>query len=143
MQSRAWVGFGFSVVASVVWWSCSDSSAGGGGATDAGEGGDDAIDGAVIEESDCNPCFQFCACTPGETLYSPTQCTTFTCPPNGVWGAMGCTGPSKCVDASDEQPVAADASGEAASDALGDGPTDASSDAPSDVVSESAEASSD
>jgi hypothetical protein len=147
VQSRAWVGFGFSVVASLVWWSCSNSSAGGGGATDAGAGGDDASDGAVIEESECNPCFQFCACIPGQTLYSPTQCMTFTCPPNGVWGAMGCTGPSMCVDASDEQPAAPDAamdaSGDAASDAPGDAPIDASGDAPRDAVSEAAEASGD
>lgn len=71
---------------------------------------------------------------------------TFTCPPNGVWGAMGCAGPSMCVDASDEQVSAMDAEMEASdatSDAPGDAPKDASGDAPSDAVSEAAEASRD
>jgi len=143
VQSRAWAGFGVSVVASLVWWSCSNSSAGGGGAADAGEAGDDASDSAVVEETECNPCFQLCACTPGQPVYSPKQCMKYTCPPNGVWGSLGCTGPSMCVDASDEQPAATDASGDAASDALGDARIDAQGDAPSDAVSESAEASSD
>jgi hypothetical protein len=147
VQSRAWVGLGVSVVASLVWWSCSNSSAGGGGAADAGEAGDDASDAAVIEESDCNPCFQFCACTPGQTLYSPTLCMTYTCPPNGVWGVMGCTGPSMCADASDEgaaaTDAATDASGDVANDGLGDARIDASGDGPSDAISETAEASSD
>jgi hypothetical protein len=126
-----------------VWWSCSNSSAGGGGAADAGEAGNDASDGAVIEGPDCNPCFQFCACTPGQMLYSPAQCMTFTCPPNGVWGAMGCTGPSMCVDASDEQPAAMDAATDASGDAATDAHGDASGDAPSDAVSEATEASGD
>jgi hypothetical protein len=109
---------------------------------DAGEAGDDVIDGASAEGPECNPCFQLCACTPGAMVYSAAQCMTYTCPPSGVWGATGCAGPSMCVDASDEQPSATDA----ASDARGDAPADGSGeagDAQSDAVSEAAEASGD
>jgi hypothetical protein len=111
--------------------------------TDAGEAGDDASDGPSGEGPECNPCFQFCACTPGQTVYSAAQCMTYTCPPTGVWGAMGCTGPSMCPDASEEQSPATDATTEAASDAPGDAPGHVRSDAPSDAVSETAEASGD
>jgi hypothetical protein len=68
---------------------------------------------------------------------------TFTCPPNGVWGAMGCTGPSKCVDASDDQASPLDAAMDAGADAAADAPGDGSREAPSDAVSEADEASRD
>lgn len=133
------MGFGVIVFASAAWWSCSSSSAGGsgGGGPDGGEAGDDASD-VTIEQPECNPCFQICACTPGDMVYSPTACMTFTCPPTGVWGEMGCTGPSKCGDASDEQqPPGMDATTEAAPEAASDAPADA----PADGVTEAAEPS--
>ncbi len=131
------MGFGVVVVASAAWWSCSNSSAGGGAGPDGGEAGEDASDVTMAEGPECNPCFQFCACRPGEMVYSAAQCMTYTCPPNGVWGAMGCTGPSMCADASDEQVPGMDATTEAAAEAA----SDARTDAPGDAVSEPVEAS--
>ncbi len=148
MQSRAWVGFGIACLASLAWWSCSNSSASGGGAPDGGEAGEAATDGTIGEGPECNPCFQFCACTPGEMVYSAAQCMTYTCPPTGVWGATGCTGPSMCADASDEQAMTMDATREASAEASSDAPADVTSDAvsedaPGDALGDAAEASAD
>lgn len=64
-----------------------------------GTGDDGTVDVAI--EPPCNPCYQYCACTPGDTVYSPTACMTYSCPGSGVWGKFNCLGHG-CVDAAEE-----------------------------------------
>jgi hypothetical protein len=119
--------------------------------TDSADADDDAaLDATFTPDSfECNPCFEVCACTLGDTFVSPRDCRTYICE-DGAWGGMGCVGRG-CDDASvDDSSQGDDATGDdamgddapsgdaAASDAPGDTPIDAppdrSGDASADVA---------
>ena len=69
--------------------------------SDGGAAGAD-VTGDVASDGSCNPCFEYCACTPGESLSPPTTCTTTMCPGSGVWGKLDCPGQG-CTDAAEEE----------------------------------------
>lgn len=101
VQFRPSVTFAATLLAGAAWWACSNSSAGGGGGPDAGEAGEDVtVD--VQSEPECDPCYDYCACTPGDSVYSPTACMTYVCPGSGVWGKFDCLGHG-CMDAAEEE----------------------------------------
>jgi hypothetical protein len=94
----------------VPWTACHASSSPYAGANS----GDDAAEAESAPEPEsappeCNPCFQLCPCTPGDTFFSPGTCTTYTCL-DGAWGGGGCLGPG-CDDGGDAESGDDDAEG--------------------------------
>jgi hypothetical protein len=101
----------------VAWTACHAGTSPAGG----NSGGDAADAGSPPETEsappECNPCFQLCACTPGDTFFSPGTCTTYTCV-DGAWGGGGCLGLG-CDDGGDAESVddaAEDGGGDAGDD---------------------------
>jgi hypothetical protein len=82
------------------WTSCSSTS--NGAAADAGDEGDATLDGAVQEDSGCDPCATVCPCTFGDTFFNTGKCETVTCGPSGRWGGS-CLGLG-CMEAGDDGP---------------------------------------
>jgi len=123
-------------LAGATWIACKSSSSGSASGDDGGDdGGSDATQ--QPEGPTCNPCLQVCACTPGDTYFSPGNCMTVTCGPSGTWGGGGCVGLG-CVDATDDgeagetdatTEVGAEASAEASADAEPESGGEASVDA--------------
>jgi hypothetical protein len=129
---RALAVFAVTLVAGAACWSCSNSSA---GAPDASEAGDDGGTHVAVDGPECDPCHQYCSCTPGKTMYSPTSCTTYTCPPTGVWGLLNCAGES-CPDAANEEAASEPADATTHDAPAGDAPTDSPVDAPREAMTD-------
>jgi hypothetical protein len=82
------------------WTSCSSSSNGAAPA-DAGSDADGtAMDSTIQEDSGCNPCFEVCGCTPGDTFVINGACKTITCGSSEQWGIVDCE--TSCPEAGDE-----------------------------------------
>jgi hypothetical protein len=116
------------------WIACRGSSSEQPGVDDAGDAGDAGADGDAASDEDtggeCSPCYQACACTPGDQWPAPQACVTYVCGAGGVWGPFECLGQG-CPPAVDG---GADASGDAPPDAPGDARADGLEDAPADVA---------
>jgi hypothetical protein len=111
------------------WIACRGSSSEQAGVDDAGDAGAD-VDAASDEDAGCgcSPCYQACACTPGDQWPAPQACATYVCGAGGMWGPFECLGKG-CPPAVDG---GADASGDAPADAPGDARADGPEDAPAD-----------
>jgi hypothetical protein len=114
------------------WVACHGSSSEQAGVEDAGEAGegDDDVFAPSGDDSgtECTPCYQACACTPGDQWPAPQACATYTCGPGGTWGPFECLGHG-CPQPPD---AGTDASHDAREDAPGDAPADGPEDAPGD-----------
>lgn len=67
---------------------------------DGPDGSSDDGSGIDLDSGTCSPCGEICACTPGDSFYSPAACGTYTCPASGMWGgATWCQGHG-CPEAS-------------------------------------------
>jgi hypothetical protein len=120
MRVRACVVFATIAVLGVGWAGCTHTDYVPPASAD-GSANDGTLDEFLIVEDtfECSPCFQVCACTPGDTFYSPGKCMTVYCPPEGMWGGPGECGGLGCAEASPEPEAGPEA-----------GPTDAGRDGP-------------
>ncbi len=125
------------LVFGTAWIACKGSSPAQPGVEDAGDAAAD-VDATSDEDTggQCSPCYQACACMPGDQWPAPQACVTYVCSGSGMWGPFECLGPG-CPPAVDG---GSEASADAPADAAGDGRADGPEDAPADVASDVATA---
>ena len=131
MQRRRLLLVGFALVwVGAAWAGCkSAASSASGSGDDAGDASDD-MTAQPDNGQPCNPCLAVCACTPGDTYFSPGNCMTVFCGPSGTWGGVGLG----CMDAADDgeagetDGTTGDGGGDGSTESGNEGGSDASTD---------------